>query len=305
MTYAVIEHQLMDVHLAIKKALLYSVGIAFISWGLALIIGSANWLSEKIGIGAPTLALAGGAVAFIVGRMFWKKTQESDRLKYEFVTIIAHKLRTPLTRIRWEIDELQKASSVADAQAMGQKMKESSNALIELVDALLKTAEERAVYMYSFKNTDLFEFSKKVVADYADKLKKKDLTLSVKSETTLPLVKADPEKLATGIQIFLENAILYTPKGGKITITIGSYDINFIIFTIRDTGIGIAASDLPHIFLRLYRAHNATLEHTEGSGVGLFIAKNIIDRHKGIVGVSSDGIGRGSSFWFILPKAGK
>ena len=302
MAYAVVEHQLMDINLAIRKALLYSVIIAVISWGLTLIGFAANWLAEHTGIPTPVIALTGGIVAFIIGNIFWKKSKEVDRLKYEFITIAAHKLRTPLTHIRWEINDLQKINSIEEVRTIADKMKDSNDKLVELTDVLLETAEENKGYLYTFSTINLLQLAEKVVIDHDAQIKKKNLTINLKSEIPLPTVKADPEKLSVVIQMYLENAIMYTPNGGKISITINTYNINFIILMIRDSGIGIAKNDLPYIFLRLYRGRNATLTHTEGSGLGLFIAKSIVERHKGIVGVDSEGQDKGSAFWFILPK---
>ena len=99
-------------------------------------------------------------------------------------------------------------------------------------------------------------------------------------------------------QILLENAILYTKD--EIKINIDSHK-DSVVLHIEDNGIGIKKEDQPYIFSRFYRSHEAYLTETEGTGIGLFLAKSMIDKHDGTIGVRSEGKGKGSIFWFKLP----
>lgn len=309
MYYAIAAHQLMDVNLAIRKALLSSVIIGLISWGLVFVGLVGQWLASRTGIVHPSLvALLGGIGAFFIGNYVWQKSREIDRLKYEFITVAAHKLRAPLTHITWEIDKLAEPQplSLEKLRTTSEKIRTSANILIGLTNTLLEAAEGATAdpqKFYKFKNLDLRELAERLVAEYRPYLEHKRLSVRLHSEPSPPRVNADEEKLSVVIQVFLENAAIYSPEGGEIDIAIETYDMDFIIFRVHDRGIGIVKDDLPYVFERLFRAKNAYRVDTEGTGIGLYIAKSIVDRHRGLIGADSEGEGKGSTFWFILTKA--
>jgi signal transduction histidine kinase len=116
-------------------------------------------------------------------------------------------------------------------------------------------------------------------------------------------VFADADKIKSVISILLDNAINYTPEKGQINISLYRYD-NFLRFSIKDSGIGIEKQEQKFIFLKFFRTKESILAYTEGIGIGLILAKAILERHGGELGFESDGKNKGSVFWFTLPIAG-
>jgi signal transduction histidine kinase len=120
-----------------------------------------------------------------------------------------------------------------------------------------------------------------------------------KPEKKLPEVKIDVEKIKLAIQNFLENAIRYTKPGGEVIISL-KYLEGKIEFSIKDTGVGISKDQQARVFTKFFRGANVIRMETEGSGLGLFIAKNIIEAHGGRIWFESEE-GKGATFYFTLP----
>jgi signal transduction histidine kinase len=298
--YAILKYQLMDIRVVIRKAFLYSIGIALASGSIAFVGFLSNWIIENIpGLNFFIVPLIAGFVAFILGRIFWKKSMEVDKLKYEFITVAAHKLRTPLTKIKWAASSL-KDKSITDYEKkkLISEILMADNQLIELTNELLAVSRaEVGQHKYNLEEVNLEKVVRSVVNDFQHQMREKNIKLSYNYEKNLPKVKIDKIRISSVIQILLENAIAYTKNEIKITIDVYK---NNVIFHIEDNGIGIPKEDQPYIFSKFYRTHEAYLSETEGSGIGLFLAKSIIEKHGGRIGVRSEGRGMGSTFWFSL-----
>lgn len=295
---AILKYQLMDITIIIKKAFFYSVIIALISGAIFGISFLNSWFAEHFsGLKPWMIPLFAGIVAFIIGDLFWRKSEEVDKLKYEFITVATHKLRTPLTEIKWGLEELRKETT-----ERGRKLVDSLNAsnsrLIELTDELLVVAKtESQQYKYQLKPEDLGEITKDIINSFQSQIKEKNAKLSISIEPNLPKINADRIRIGSVIQILLENAVNYT--GDAIDINLKK-DNGEIVFSVKDNGIGISKEDQSYIFSKFYRTHDAYKTETEGSGIGLFLAKSIIEKHGGKIGVISEGKGKGSEFWFKL-----
>lgn len=298
--YSILKYQLMDIKLVVKRAFFYSVGIALVS-GIIFGISFLNsWFAENmLGFKPWMIPLFAGIVAFIIGRLFWNKSKEVDKLKYEFITVAAHKLRTPLTEIKW-------AADVANSQELDEKERKrlisqieySTNRLIDLSDELLQVAQtESGQFTYKLSPEDLEEITREEIADMESRIRDKNIKLTFEAEKNIPKVNIDRIRISSVIQSLLENAVMYTKDQIRISIR---KDKTEVIFSIKDNGIGVSQEDQPHIFSKLYRARNAYLADTEGSGVSLFLAESIIEKHGGKIGVNSEGTGKGSEFWFKL-----
>jgi signal transduction histidine kinase len=242
-------------------------------------------------------------VTFFIIRILWKKTVENERIKYEFVTVAAHKLRTPLTKVKWAVDALEdKKIKDKEKKQLISEIGETNKLLIELVNQLLKVSkEDESEYLCKREPYQLEELTKKVIHGFRKEIKKKNIKLIFGAEKNLPVINLDKERIKSVIRILMENAITYTsPLKGMISIVIKKHKKN-LFFIINDNGIGIEKEDQPYIFSKFFRTHKAYQTETEGTGVGLFLAKSIIERCYGKLGVESDGEGKGSTFWFSLP----
>jgi signal transduction histidine kinase len=302
MSYAMLEHQLLEINIAVKNALISSVIVALIAWGLLVLGDASNLLAEQFSIPLPVTTIFGALIAFLLGSIFWQRTRSLDRLKYEFLLVAAHKLRTPLTEIRWATSELEGIQTVDEAASIIKILNSASDQLLTLTKTLLDSMQgEDRSYMYRFEACNISELVEKVLGGHRHSLSLKNIHASFSSNVRDTLVRGDEARLTEAIQIFIDNAIIYTPQNGSITIDVSSHNKDSILFQIRDDGIGIEKSEQRHLFERLHRGRNAVHAYPDGSGLGLFMAKQILERHKGLVGVTSDGVDKGSTFWFILP----
>lgn len=300
-TYAILRYQLMDINIIIRKTFFYSIIVALISGFITAISFLNSWLVDNIpGFKLWVAPLLMGAVTFIIGRLFWNKTKEVEKLKYEFITVAAHKLRTPLTEIKWAAEALKdKPLKENDKYKLIKAIVSADEYLIELTNELLDiTKTDAMVYNYKFESVNFEEMVKEVIKKFDLQLKEKNIKVNMHFERDLPKVMADRIRIGLVVERLLENAVLYTKN--KIDISVDIYKKN-LIFHIEDNGIGIIKADQKFIFSKFYRGHNARLAETEGSGVNLYLTKKIIEKHGGKIGVRSEGEGKGSIFWFSLP----
>lgn len=232
-----------------------------------------------------------------------KRFEMISHLKSEFISIAAHQLRTPLTAIKWAIDTLKKGDLGPLSQEqkdMLQKSSESNDRIILLVGDLLNAAKiEEGKFGYVFTQSDLTEIITDSIATNSLLAKKHAVTVLFKPESDLPKVKLDNDKIKLAMDNLLGNAIKYSKQGGQITISVTRKE-RFIEVRITDQGIGIPKSNMNRVFTKFFRAENAVRQQTEGSGLGLFITKNIIMNHGGEIGVESEE-NAGSTFHFTVP----
>jgi len=228
-----------------------------------------------------------------------------EKMKTEFVSVAAHQLRTPLSAVKWIV----RMMIDGDLGPMPDNQKEflertykSNERMIRLVNDLLnvsKIGEGR--FLYNVKSENLGKITKMVISDLSEEAEKRGLQLEYrKPNSDIPNIKMDTEKLTLAIHNLVDNAINYTKTGGiGISIKFLKKENN-ILFTIKDTGIGIPQTQQKRIFSRFFRTTNALKTETEGTGLGLFIAKNIIESHGGKVWFESKE-NKGSTFFFTLP----
>ena len=225
-----------------------------------------------------------------------------EKLKTDFVSISAHQLRTPLTSLRWSLESLRFSGKLSSEQLkILDRAKESLERMLILVNELLDIVRiEEGKELYKISRVKFEEILKKVIKEYEEKIKEKNLKFELKLPLKrIPRIKADPEKIALVIENLLDNAIRYTPAGGSITISLNLNE-NELQFSIEDTGIGIPEKEKKNIFTKFFRASNAIKTETEGSGIGLFVSKNIIEAHGGKIWFQSQE-GKGSKFYFTIP----
>lgn len=235
-----------------------------------------------------------------------KRLRENSHMKYEFITIVAHKFRTPLTYIKWVCDSIIpdetdsfKKKSLEDVKKSNQKIIDLTSTLIEIADA-----ESSGGATYVFEKVPVYSFVKDITDRFKDTIHEKNLFFSLNCDKQDTIIKVDKSRLEFVISTMLENACTYTPPGQNISVNITT-SLFRVNISVQDSGIGISKKDLSHIFSKFYRGKNARNADTEGFGVGLYLASSIVKRLGGKISVFSEGEGTGSTFTVSLPKSSK
>jgi signal transduction histidine kinase len=233
---------------------------------------------------------------------------EVDRLKTEFVTTVSHELRTPLTPIKGYVDALLlgMAGPVEDQQRniLG-VIKANIDRLGVLVNDLLDISRiESGKVELDLEPVSVQEVIDEVVASLRGRMDKegKRLEVAVQVPPGLPPMRADRTRIIQVMANLAFNAFNYTPEGGTITLS-AQEQSGVIQINVRDTGIGIAPQNLQRIFERFYRGEDPLVLATAGTGLGLSIVKSVIEMHDGRLWAESEGVGRGSTFTFLVPLA--
>ncbi|OHA27228.1 MAG: hypothetical protein A3C06_04005 [Candidatus Taylorbacteria bacterium RIFCSPHIGHO2_02_FULL_46_13] len=297
--YTMLKHELMDIRLVAKQATVYAVIVAILVSFLVLANLFNNELSSRYpGFPAVVAPMISSLIAFAIGVFVWRKFRESDMLKYEFVNIISHKFKTPLTRIRWAVEELEKSGLTEGQKKALEAVKNGNDSLTTLTNTLTG-GQDPQNYSYRLKNRDFSQLVNLSLNHYTVDSKKKNLTLDTHLEKEL-WANVDQIKIQFVLHTLIENAIAYTSAGGNIRASL-SHEGNRIIFKITDTGIGIVRAEHKYILSKFYRSHRAELVDTEGLGIGLFLSNSIVARHGGKITFTSEGEGKGTTFTMALP----
>jgi signal transduction histidine kinase len=234
---------------------------------------------------------------------FLKHIRDNNRMKYEFITIVAHKFRTPLTYIKWVCDSLIpdeadsfKKKSLEDVKKSNQKLIDLTGTLIEIADS-----ESSGGVTYVYEKIPLVELMQDIINKNKDSFHEKNIFLGFKFTNNKIKVKADRTRLEFVINTLLDNARTYTPIGKKVELAVSGSLFKASII-VEDDGIGISKQDIKHVFSKFFRGKNARVNDTEGFGVGLYLASSIIKKLKGKITVESPGENLGSRFMITLPR---
>jgi signal transduction histidine kinase len=227
-----------------------------------------------------------------------------ERMKTEFVSIAAHQLRTPMSAIKWTLRMILDGDLgpiTGEQKDFLEKTYISNERMISLINDLLNvTRIEEGRHLYNLILVNLEDLTSNIVSSYTEIAKRKSLVLEyAKPEQKLPQVKVDVEKIRLVISNLIENAIKYTPVKGKITIIVSVED-GRVQVAVKDNGVGIVKEQQERIFTKFFRGTNVMRMETEGTGLGLFIAKNIVETHGGKIWFESEE-GKGTTFIFNLP----
>jgi signal transduction histidine kinase/HAMP domain-containing protein len=229
---------------------------------------------------------------------------EADRLKDAFVTHVSHELRTPLTAIMGYSDLL--LATAGDALGKEQRgfletIHRHTDNLVSMINALLDFSEVEAWDRVSLQRrpTSLSNLIEEVAKTWRPEMEEKGLTFQVETSPNLPQVDADARRLRWVVINLVRNAQQYTPEGGSVTLRLYERD-DQVILDVIDTGIGISPKDQQQLFSRFYRVTNVTQDGTRGIGLGLYVAKAVIEAHGGEIRVFSEE-GAGSTFSMVLP----
>ena len=225
--------------------------------------------------------------------------EEAERLRRNLTADIAHELRTPLSNISGYVEAMRDGVIPPDAASLD-TVHEQAGHLARLVDDLRLLAQADAGELHLQRTpTQVEALLRSCIEAVRPRCDAKRVQLSLRLDEPLPPVNVDPTRIAQAVGILLENAIVHTPEGGGIA-TYASIAGDVVEMAVVDTGAGIAAADLPHLFDRFYRADPSRSRNTGGAGLGLTIARRLVEAHGGSIGVDST-VGQGSRFTISLP----
>lgn len=222
-----------------------------------------------------------------------------QRLRQNMVADIAHELRTPLSILQGNVEAM--LDGVLDTNTENlNSLHQETKLLSRLIDDLrtLSLAEAGQLKFYP-EATDLREVSSQVIDGFQTQFATKNLKVSLEATEDMPLAWVDSDRTAQVIRNLVSNAFNYTPEGGSITLRL-TPGRDGITVSVIDTGTGIPADDLPHVFNRLYRVDRSRTRSTGGSGLGLAIVKQLVEDQGGRVWVESQP-GQGATFSFLVP----
>ena len=238
-------------------------------------------------------------------RLF-ENLKTTDDTKSKFISVVSHQLRTPLTSVRWNLELILNENL---EQKMNKELLDNIyKGVIFLIDHLddmliVLDVEEKKIELKKEKN-DFEEVFMESIEQYASEIKNKNISFILPSFGEIKSFLFDRTKIKKIISILLRNAILYSHPSGEIKINTEIREINKIpnlIFSINDKGLGIIEDEKKNIFDKFYRSEEAKRISPNGFGLGLFIAKQFIEVHKGNIWFSSEGRNKGATFNFSLP----
>jgi PAS domain S-box-containing protein len=227
-----------------------------------------------------------------------------EKTKTEFVSISAHQMRTPLSAIKWTLRMLLDGDLgpiTEEQKNFLEKIYKSNEKMIALINDLLNVSRiEEGRFLYHLSPIDFVSVIESTINFYQKEIREKNLTVLFQKPTfKIPTIIGDQEKIQLAIQNLLENSIKFTKPGGEIVISLKPSK-NGIEFSIKDNGVGIPKKEQWRVFDKFFRGSNIMRMETEGTGLGLFITKNIIEAHGGKIWFESEE-GKGTTFYFTLP----
>ena len=230
---------------------------------------------------------------------------ELDRVKTTFYSVINHEMRNPITSILGYADLIESGVDLSHQHVdMVHAIASSGQRLLELVNNLLDISRiedgRLTILPQPMSLRFVLDHTLEVIAPLAER-KLVDIQANVSFD--LPFVYADPKRVGQILSNLLSNAVKYVPDTGRVEVAARVNDAaDMLVITVSDNGIGIPASQLPHVFNRFSRVEREAIQHTVGTGLGLYITKGLVEAHGGQISAQSQE-GEGTCFTFTLPLA--
>lgn len=248
-----------------------------------------------------------GARRFLVILHDLSQVHRLQTVRRDFIINISHELRTPLASLKAVVETLQDGA-VDDPPAAQRFLQRAANevdVLTQMVEELLELSRiESGQVPFQFAYTAVSDLLLTPTERLRPQARRKEINLILDVAANLPLVLADQERVQRVLTNLLHNAIKFTPERGAVKVHARRWpeDTGYVIISVQDTGLGIAADDLPRIFERFYKSDRARTRNGGGTGLGLAISRHIVQAHHGRIWAASQE-GKGSTFCFTLPVA--
>ena len=232
-----------------------------------------------------------------------EKLEKVEDMRRKLIGDVSHELRTPLTAIKGSMEGLMDGILQASAETY-QQIHQEADRLARLVDDLQELSRvEAGAYSLNIRPVPVSALVQSTLQRFGAQARSKGIELCPDLAARLPLVLADPDRITQVLTNLVGNAIQYTPEGGRVTI-LATLHREEILISVMDSGRGIPAEHLPHLFTRFYRVDKSRSRQAGGgSGIGLTIARHLVEAHGGRIWAESGGEGQGSTFTFSLKIA--
>jgi signal transduction histidine kinase len=232
-----------------------------------------------------------------------RKQRELEALRRDLIAWVSHDLQTPLASVRAMVEAL--ADGVVDDAATQQRYLRTAQrdiqALSALIDDLFQMAQlDAGGLQLDVTRASLNDLISDTLESFSELAAREGVTLTGTVAADIDPVTMDTQRIGRVLNNLVRNALQHTPAGGVVSVNV-TRAARAVRVEVRDTGEGIPADDAPHIFDRFYRGEKSRNRATGGAGLGLAIAKGIVEAHAGQIGVAGDG-GKGTRFWFTLPS---
>ena len=234
-----------------------------------------------------------------------EKMEQTEAMRRQLIGDVTHELRTPLTAIKGSMEGLIDGVLPA-SQETYQQIHQEADRLARLVDDLQELSRvESGAFILDIHPIAVSSIVKTTLKRFTANALTKGIELNSDLPADLPLVLADQDRITQVLTNLVGNALQYTPSGGKVTL-LSSLHKDEVHISVIDNGVGIPAEHLPHLFTRFYRVDKSRSRQTGGgSGIGLTIARYLVEAHGGHIWAESGGDRKGSNFTFSLNVAGK
>ncbi len=287
---------IMGLIIIVAMLLTYYIGVHYLAPEMLIII---------LGITTIVLLIVGHTIV-----ASFERIAQANRMKSEFVSIVSHQLRTPLSSLKWSLDLL-RGRRLGEINKKQEEyldiVNESNNRMIDLVNDLLNVNRiEEGRFEIKPKTFSLESLAEEVIEELRPIANKSGVVINLYKDKNIPSIYADPNRIRMAVENLIDNAIKYSKKDIKDKfINVGlKQEKDEIRFSVEDNGIGIPTALQKQVFGKFFRGDNLIKQRVEGTGLGLFIARGIIKLSGGEMDFKSKE-GRGSHFWFTLPIANK
>lgn len=259
---------------------------------------------------APLLGEKGDVIGCVVVFRDFTKQREIDKMKTEFVSVASHQLKTPLASIQWTIDMLNDPETgklSAKQKSFMHDIIYSTKKMVSLVDDLLNVSRIETGRKFTIETTkqDIIPHLQEVIRDETMQAKMKNIKIVVdKSMPKKMEIPIDAMKIKQVFHNLINNAVKYSEEGSQVEVGYEQKGYHDAVFYVRDHGMGIPEDQKKRLFEKFFRAENVKEKKIEGTGLGLYIVKTIVEGHSGSVMFVSK-VGKGTTFYVSLPKDNK